>query len=365
VLWNITTASPFGGFFSGSTACADHGKYAVRLNDGHWHCWDLYSGRELWTSELSSWPWGTFGIYGVSSYGGLLIYPQYDGVVAYNWTNGKIAWRYIYEAQYPYETVFGNAYPFYDSAIVIADGKLYTSNTEHSPSNPITRGQKLHCINVTTGEGIWNITGSMSASGVADGYLCAGNRYDGYMYVFGRGKSATTVTAPDVTEAKGTSVVIKGTVLDQSPAQPNTPCVSTYSMATQMEYLHMQHPIDGIGHNITMTGVPVTLTAIDQSGGYVNIGTVTSSAYYGTFEMAWTPPAEGIYKIIASFAGDDSYGSSAAATAVSVGPAPAAIQFPQQVTPTDYTMTIIGAAIAIIIAVAIVGLALFLALRKR
>ena len=90
-----------------------------------------------------------------------------------------------------------------------------------------------------------------------------------------------------------------------------------------MEYLHMQHPIDGYNHDVTMTGVPVTLTAIDEKGTYINIGTATTSAYYGTFEMAWTPPAEGTYKIIASFAGDDSYGSSGASTAVSVGPAPA------------------------------------------
>jgi hypothetical protein len=133
-----------------------------------------------------------------------------------------------------------------------------------------------------------------------------------------------------------------------------------------MEYLHMQYPIDGIWHNLTMTGVPVTLTAIDENDNGVKIGTATTSAYYGTFEMAWTPPAEGTYKIIASFAGDDSYGSSGAATAVSVGPAPAPIQFPAQVIPIDYTMTIIYGVIAIIIAVVIsVAIAALVILRKR
>jgi len=41
LLWNVSTDTSTGlnGFFSGSTAVADHGKYAVRLNDGHWHCW--------------------------------------------------------------------------------------------------------------------------------------------------------------------------------------------------------------------------------------------------------------------------------------------------------------------------------------
>lgn len=127
----------------------------------------------------------------------------------------------------------------------------------------------------------------------------------------------------------------------------------------------MQHPIDGIWHNVTMTGVPVTLTAIDANGSGINIGTTTTNAYYGTFEMEWTPPAEGTYKIIASFAGDDSYGSSGAATAVSVGPAPAAIQFPEQIAPIDYTMTIIGVGIAVIIAVAVAVAINIIILKKR
>jgi hypothetical protein len=90
--------------------------------------------------------------------------------------------------------------------------------------------------------------------------------YDGYLYWFGKGKSATTVTAPDIVVSKGTGVVIRGTVLDLSPAQPGTPCVSKDSMSTQMEYLHMQKPIDGMWHNLTMTGVPVALTAIGSDG---------------------------------------------------------------------------------------------------
>ena len=266
VLWNVTTDESKGveGFFSGSTAVADHGKYAVRLNDGHWHCWDLSTGKKLWVSEYSSWPWGTFGIYGVESYGGFLIYPQYDGIVAYDWDTGKVAWQYVYEAQYPYDTPYTGpngetVMSFYSSAARIADGKLYTANTEHSTGQPIPRGWKLHCINVTTGEGIWNITGAMSAGAVADGYLTASNSYDGYMYVFGRGKSATTVTSSDKTIAKGASVLIEGTVMDQSPAQPKTPCISKESMATYMEYLHMQKPIPS---GYVVTGVPVQLLAI-------------------------------------------------------------------------------------------------------
>ncbi len=185
------------------------------------------------------------------------------------------------------------------------------------------------------------------------------------MYVFGKGKSTTTVAAPMTEVSKGTKVLIEGTVTDLSPAQPGTPCVSVDSMSVQMEYLHMQQPIDGIWHNTTMTGVPVSLTAIAEDGSYTDIGTATTDPYHGTFEKAWTPPAEGTYKIIATFAGDASYGSSGAATAVTVGPAPTPITIPEQPTPPDYTMTIIGTGVAVIVVVAVLLAAAIMILRKR
>jgi outer membrane protein assembly factor BamB len=360
LLWNKTLGIGYG-TYSGSTACADHGKFAVRMNDGFYYCWDLNTGNQLWKSESTSWPWDTFGAYYVSSAYGYLYDPTYAGLRALDWDTGKAAWVFEAPTPFQYETPYQGQYSWF-SGNIIADGKIYAYNLEHSPSAPLTRGWKLFCVNATTGQGIWNITGSMAPGVIADGYLTACNWYDGYMYVFGKGKTATTVTAPDVAIAKGNGIIIKGTVLDQSPAQPSTPCVSKDSMETQMEYLYMQHPIDGLNHNITMTGVPVTLTAIDSNNNAINIGTVITSPYYGTFEMAWTPPNEGTYKIIASFAGDDSYASSASSTAISVGPAPATINVPQQTTPSDYTIILIVGFIAVIIAVAIVGL---LVVRKK
>jgi hypothetical protein len=128
----------------------------------------------------------------------------------------------------------------------------------------------------------------MTPGAVADGYLVASSAYDGYTYSFGKGKTQTTVTAPDTIIPEGTGVVIKGSVLDQSPAQPNTPCVAKESMTTQMQYLHMQKPI-----STDVVGVPVKLTAIASDGSVVDIGTVTTNGYYGTFSKAWTPPKQG------------------------------------------------------------------------
>jgi PQQ-like domain len=360
-LWNITVDE-----VTYSTACclADHGKVAILTQNGYYLAYDLNSGKLAWKSPVMDYPWSSagFGAYAVQSAYGMIYREAYDGVYAFNWNDGKIAWKYkapaiAYETPYIDENSEG-VYSF-DAGGIVADGKLFTYNTEHTPSLPLTRGWKLHAINATTGEGVWEITGMMSPGAVADGYLTAGDGYDGYLYVFGKGKSQTTVTAPDTAVPLGTALVVKGTVTDLSPAQPGTPCVSKDSMTTQMEYLHMQHPIDGILHNETVSGVSVTLTAVGSDGSYVDIGKTTTSGYYGTFGFAWTPDKEGTYEVIASFAGDDSYGSSAASTFVTVDPAPATITIPEQVTPPDYTMAIFGSAIAVIIAVAIVGVLLY------
>ena len=235
-------------------------------------------------------------------------------------------------------------------------------NTEHTETQPITRGWGLHCIDAYTGKGVWNITGFMVPGGMADGYLTASSRYDGYMYVFGMGESKTTVTGPENTVPLGTEVLIKGTVLDMSPAQEGTPCVSEASMTTQMEYLHQQRPINGIWGDQVITGVPVTLTAVSESGEYIDLGTVTTDGYYGTFSKAWTPENEGVYEIIASFTSDKSYGSSAAATAVSIGSAATAsgqLQLEHPLISTELAIIIAVIAVAIIVAVA------YIALRRR
>jgi hypothetical protein len=235
-----------------------------------------------------------------------------------NGTRLLFSFSYIFLSQIELKCLAAfSTYPFFTNSY-IADGKFYIGNGEYSPTEPLMRGWKLHCINATTGEGLWNITGGGSVGPIADGYLTFDNRYDGYMYIYGKGKSATTVTAPDVAVPKGTAITIKGTVLDQSPAEPGAACVSKESMATYMEYLHMQKPIpDGY----TVTGVPVMLLAFDSESNVINIDTTTTDMS-GKFAYAWTPPDEGLHKITATFLGDDSYGSSGASTFVTVGPAP-------------------------------------------
>jgi hypothetical protein len=252
----------------------------------------------------------------------------------------------------------------YDSGGVIANGILYVGNSEHTPSQPIARGWELSAINATSGQGIWNITGGFSVGPVADGYLTAGNSYDASMYVFGKGLSTTTVSAPQTQIATGTNAIISGTILDQSPGQPGTPCVSDDSMNTYMEYLHAQEPIDGLYHNVTVTGVPVSIDAIDPNGNNIHIGD-TASDVSGTFSYTWTPTIAGNYKITATFAGTNSYGSSSAETHANVANAQTATTTTSTAAPldiattTDIMMYIVAVGIAIIIAIAIVGIVLY------
>jgi outer membrane protein assembly factor BamB len=371
VLWNYSTNDTVTqNAQSPSSFVMDHGKLAFGAHGRHWTCFDARTGKLLWTSDQTAYPWGAWWPYSEASYDinettGAIITSTYEGIYAINWADGKILWHFsTADIAVPFEGPY-NAEPFFTS-VEIADGKVYAYNGEHTPSYPRDRQWSMYCINATNGQLLWKIHNPMVPGAVADGYLTASNSYDGYMYVFGKGQSQSKVSGPDTTVPLGTAVLIKGTVMDESPAQPGTPCVSKDSMELQMEVIHEQMPQTGLWGNETLTGVPVILTAIASDGTVTDLGSVTTNGYYGTFGYAWTPTKEGLYTIMASFAGDDSYGSSSAATVVNIGPAPAT-PTPTPTPPAaqaapDYTGLIIGSAVAIIIAVAIVGM---LILRKR
>jgi hypothetical protein len=380
VLFTYASNDTLHNSYSPTTTVVNRGRIAFATYNRQWVCFDGRTGKRLWDSDLTGYPWGDFWAYNTASYDfneskSAIIGSAYDGIYAIDFDTGHIIWQYS-SPMPPFESPYGSE-PFF-TGVAIADGKIYAVGGEHTTSQPITRGWHLHCINATNGKLLWKIAGDMTPGAVADGYLTASASYDGYMYVFGKGKSATTVTAPDTAVAKGTTVLIKGTVLDQSPGDQGSkqnptarldsaktvPCVSAASMQTQMEYLYLQHPIDGLYHNETITGVPVLLTAIDSSNHVISIGTTTTNGYYGNFGMEWTPPNEDTYTIMASFAGDDSYGSSVAATSLSVGPAPASptpTATPPEAAPDNTGLLyVVVAALVVLIILVIVAIAMLL-----
>jgi len=366
ILWEDTI---YEAHYSGSCDVADHGKLAVLTLNKGFAVWDLQTGQLLYWTEPMDYPWDAsgFGAYSVQSAYGMFFRQAYSGIYAFDWDDGSIVWKYEAPADYVYETPYineeGETMYSWNAGATIADGKMYAYNTEHSATLPITRGWKVHCIDIFTGERIWQVAIPGAASkhnpdlkAIADGYLPMQSS-DGYMYVFGKGQSETTVTAPDVAVPKGTAMTIKGTVLDLSPAQPGTPCVSTDSVGAMMEHLHIQRDLPD-----DLTGVAVSVCAISEDGTYIDIGTTTSDGYYGSYGITWTPTQEGTFKIVASFEGDGSYGSSGASTFVTVGPAAAAGG------PIEPEHPLISADLAIVIAVVavcIIGAVAYLTLRRR
>ncbi len=364
-LWNVSSpATLMESAYRPTNGWCRHGIYVAEMERGYWQARDEYTGNILWETQMNDAPWGEFWMYDEAAYKDMVIGTGYTGIWALNETNGAIVWHYV-DPAVPFESPYNSANGTIDSysvqSIRIADGKAYISNSEHSPSSPATRGWGLICLNVTTGEFMWKISGTLMDPGpAADGYMVSSSGYDGFMYVMGKGPSQTTVMAPQTEVAKDSKVIIQGTVMDMSPAQPGTPCIADNAMDTWMDYKHMQMPADGYYHNITVTGVPVALYAIDSNGNPINIGTATSDTS-GSYQIEWKPAAEGLYKITATFAGSDSYGSSWAETGLSVGSAPTPTATPTQAAqPIDYTMTIVGMGIAIIIVVLIVGVLILL-----
>jgi hypothetical protein len=302
-------------------------------------------------------------MYDEAAYNDLIFATGYTGVWAINETTGAVAWHYADPAipfETPYTSNMSSTYTVQDIRVI--GGLLYVSNNEHTPSQPAQRGWGMICLDAMTGEFQWKLSGArLQAGPAADGYMTTQSNYDGIMYVLGKSKSSTTVSAPQTSVAKGGSVVITGSVLDQAPASAGTPCVSDASMSTWMDYLHFQLPIDGIYHNITITGVPVSIDAVDPNGNFVHIADVTSSMS-GAYSYVWEPEMVGKYTITATFMGSNAYGSSYAETAVGVVEAPVtSTPAPTTVAMPPFELYIAGSTIAII---AVILVAVLL-LRKR
>jgi hypothetical protein len=182
----------------------------------------------------------------------------------------------------------------------------------------------------------------MTQLAIADGYIATFNAYDNQIYCFGKGKTATTVSASPKVAVNGSSVLIEGTITDQSPGAVGTPCVSDKSMSQWMEYLYMQKP-----QPTNATGVPVQLLAMRSDGSMIDIATVTTDVT-GHYSHVWTPPTTDKYTIVANFAGSESYWTSSAETALGVtaAPAPAYITTAAEPAP-DNTPIFLGMSVAI------------------
>ncbi len=343
-----------------------------RMPELVWEVYDVYTGNKLWESEPQADfnPFGYYSwvslmnVYGSSISHGKLFTTGYTGAVyAYDLMNGTLVWKQ--EAPtggeiFKYYTLFHG---------VTADNKIYIGTHEHSADTPLLKGAQTRVYDVNTGEEVWSMLGwaHPGTMAVADGVLTYWNNYDHQVYAVGKGASSTTIEMTNDVIESGKSIMIKGTVTDISPGTkqseqslrfPNgVAAVSDESQSAWMEYVYMQKP-----RPTNVTGVTVTLSVVDSNGNYRTIGATTADAD-GFYSYNWMPDIDGQYTVYATFEGSESYWPSHAVTAFNVDAAPA----PSATTTTSVNQSpmelyFVGSTVAIIIAIAIVGLMM---LRKK
>jgi hypothetical protein len=378
--WTLPMADVHVDIPGSEPASLEDGVFVVSAKELRTHYgFSLATGEQLWGptepepylsvfTNLYMNPWGA----AVIKYGKLFTAGMQGVVNAYDVKTGKHLWRYNITDPYT-EQLFSENWPAPINFIV--DGKIYLFHQEHSANTPVPRGAPAVCLNATTGEEIWRVNGLRLGTRwggqplIGDSIIAGFSSYDNQVVAIGRGPSATSVTAPDTAVPFGTSVTIKGTVIDISPGTqeyalkarfPNgVPAVSDDSMSDWMLYVYNQFP-----RPMNATGVTVSIDVLDANNNYRNIGTTTTDAD-GFFSFNWKPDIDGKYTVYASFAGSKSYWPSHAVTAFTVEPAPEATPGP---TPTPVSMAeayFVPSVIGIIVAIAVVGVVIILMLRKR
>lgn len=392
LLWNRTLTLPSGPATAYTYAYGPMADGVFTSYDAlsmEWYGFSARTGNELWgPTEADTNPWGSQPRASSSQIAyGILYGAACDGIRAFNITTGQLLWTFSGLNSGTDFPGFSN-YPFVGSAITIADGKIYvTTGLTHGA--PMFRGAQLYCVNATSGTLLWSIS-DFNAGGalpISDGILTTFNGYDNQIYAYGKGPTKTTVTAPDPIIVLGSQVLLTGTVTDISVGAkqdqvaanyPNgLPAVSDDSMSQFMEAVYMQqaYPED-------VEGVEVVITTLDPNGNTYEIGRTTSDMS-GTFGIAVDPPVPGLYKIIATFKGSESYYGSSAVTYLNVeeAPSPSMSIEPELTTPaqTGSTSTelqptetaeavLITTEVAIIAAVSVavvIGIVAYWALRKR
>jgi outer membrane protein assembly factor BamB len=356
--------------------------YTERVTGKIW-VYSIDTGQQLWEYEETS-PWYYYGTsltvhkgkaYTISTGGIVNCFNANTGEFYWNWTAPSIG--YLETEGLTYSTV--SLAFFIDDAVTGRD-KLYLHGSTGwaGQTSPIRRDGSIFCIDTSTGEMLWRLmaypcyaNNALSRVVISEGRIIYMDNHDNQIYCIGRGPSATTVSAPQLVPDVGSSVMITGTVTDQTPSGRHnvagsldftlkgTPAIADESMDAWMEYMFHQRP-----KPTNATGVEVILETIDPNNNFYEIGRTTSDME-GNYGFMFTPEVPGTYQIIARFEGSASYGSSSATTYMGVSEAPQATPTPTPPPPTMTDTYVLGIGAGAIIAIVVVGLVLALMLRKR
>jgi outer membrane protein assembly factor BamB len=358
-------------------------RFTERVTGKIW-VYSIDSGQQLWEYELTS-PWYYYGT-SITFHEGKAYTISTGGIVdCLNATTGELYWNWTAPTIGFLETE-GLTYSSVSLAFFVDDAvtgreKLYLHGSTGwaGQTSPIRRDGSIFCLDTSTGEMLWRLTAypcyannALSRVVISEGRIIYMDNHDNQIYCIGKGPSATTVSAPQNVPTLGSSVVITGTVTDQSPSGRHnvagsldfslkgTPAIGDESMDAWMEYMFHQRP-----KPTNATGVEVILETIDPNGNFYEIGNTTSDIN-GNFGYMFTPEVPGQYQITARFEGSASYGSSSATTYMGVAEAPQATPTPPPPAPSMADLYFVPGIVGVIIAIVAVGLVLLLLiLRKR
>lgn len=372
VLWNKTYTPPPGNTtISFGRASQEDRVWTIWCKEYRKHYgYSLDTGNLLWgPTEPAETQLGIFETWTIFYDHKLYTHGTKGTVDCYDAKTGEHLW--IYEAIDPYtECLWSNNWVI--RVDFIADGKIYLRQSEHSANNPKPRGAPYICLNATTGEEIWRINGGYRGTDwggrgfIGDSIIAKFNTYDGQIFAIGKGPSATTVTAPDIGVPLGSSVTIRGTVMDISPGTKDyalaarfpsgVPAVADESMSDWMKHVYNQFE-----RPTNASGVEVVLSVLDSNGNYREIGKAISDSN-GFYSLQWIPDISGKYTVYANFAGSKSYWPSSAETAMSVDEPPPEVPEEEPITqnvatfPMEGMYAITGIFIVVIL---VMGLLLF------
>jgi outer membrane protein assembly factor BamB len=374
--WNAPSAWESGNQYisSGAVSSEDNLYVLWSKEERKYYGFSTDTGKYLWTTPESEYYLQSYvSTVNAIAYGKLFSTGASGIVYCYDAATGDQLWAY--EATDDFSEILW-ANQWWNRIQFITDGKIYVGHEEHSPIDPRPRGAPYICLNATTGDVIWRADGLFrqthwgGRSIIGDSIIAGQDTYSQRIFAIGKGPSALTISAPDVSIDQDKSVVIKGLITDISPGTSSyevtsrfpsgVPAVSDESMDDWMVYVYKQFPRPS-----NATGLQINLSVVDANGNYRDIGTTTSDAD-GFYSFSWQPDIDGKYTVYASFAGSNSYWPSHAVSAFVVDPAaetPPPTQESSGSSAAD--LYLLPGIIAIIAVIIIVGVVLLLAVRKR
>lgn len=337
-----------------------------------YYAFDLNNGKFLWGPSEPDNYLNMFDRITTINYGKMITSGTGGEIRCYNARTGERLWTYIAEDPYS-EFTIGNHWWMQQK--IIADGKLYLGQTEHSGDQPLPRNAPFICIDIETGKEVWKMDGGYRQSCwggwpvMGDSILAFQDTYEQRIYAVGKGPSETDVTASPKVSVHGSSVLIEGTVMDISPGTDEytisarfpkgVPAVSDDNMSDWMKYVYMQfeRPMD-------IKGVDVMLYTIDPNNNYVIIGNTTSDIN-GEFSFQWTPEIPGKYTVYAQFTGSKSYWPSHDSTAIAVDSSTDTTPEPTMLPPSTVEQYFWVAVVAIIAVIVVCFIITILLLKKK